>query len=145
MIQAYNFLYSWQLFPEKGVYEKGERPKSGTYKISSTEERNQLCIEMNWVTLENQAFSSTYGIEADGDFHEFNDQETAVRSKVSFKDSISFEILFITKDDKTLSILHEIMPNGYLKVTEEGYREDATPYKNISYYHKQMSVLPYAS
>ncbi|MEN9953363.1 MAG: hypothetical protein RLZZ520_1631, partial [Bacteroidota bacterium] len=55
MIQAYNFLYSWQLFPEKGTYEKGERPKSGTYKISSTESRNELNIEMNWVTLENQA------------------------------------------------------------------------------------------
>lgn len=145
MIQAYNFLYSWQLFPEKGVYEKGERPKSGTYKISATEERNQLNIEMNWVTLENQAFSSSYSIEADGDFHEFYDQETAVRSKVCFKDSISFEIMFITKDETTLSILHEIMPNGYLKVTENGFKEDASAYKNVIYYHKQMSVLPYAS
>ena len=145
MIEAYNFLYSWQLFPEKGVYEKGERPKSGTYKISSTEKRNQLVIEMNWVTIENQAFSSSYRIEANVNFQEFNDHDTAVCSKVVFKDSISFEILFTTKDDNTLCILHEIMPNGYLKVTEEGFREDATPYKNISYYHKQMSVLPYAS
>jgi hypothetical protein len=33
MITAYNFIGSWQLFPEKGTYELGNRPKSGIYKI----------------------------------------------------------------------------------------------------------------
>jgi hypothetical protein len=33
MVDAYNFLASWQLFPEKGTYEFGSRPKSGIYKI----------------------------------------------------------------------------------------------------------------
>lgn len=37
MVQAYNFLASWQLFPEKGTYEQGDRPKSGTYKIDPVE------------------------------------------------------------------------------------------------------------
>ena len=69
MIQAYNFLFSWQLFPEKGTYEKGERPKSGTYKISSTDDRNILYFEINWVTLENQAFSFEYHLETNGDFN----------------------------------------------------------------------------
>lgn len=145
MIQAYNFLYSWQLFPEKGLYEKGERPKSGTYKISATDQRNQLNVEMNWVTFENQAFSSAFAIDADGEMHAFQDELIAERSKVSFQDSINFEILLITKEEQTLKILHHIMPNGYLRLTEEGFREDTTAYKNISYYHKQMSVLPYAS
>ena len=89
MIQAYNFLYSWQLFPEKGIYEKGERPKSGIYKLSASGERNNLSVEMNWVTLENQAFSSDYVLEADGDFHSMADLGIAEKGKVQFIDSIS--------------------------------------------------------
>ena len=37
MVQAYNFLASWQLFPEKCVFENGLAPKSGNYKIESIE------------------------------------------------------------------------------------------------------------
>ena len=55
MVQAYNFLASWQLFPEKGSYEKGGRPKSGIYKIEATEGKKELTIYHNWVSLENQA------------------------------------------------------------------------------------------
>ena len=35
MVQAYNFLASWQLFPEKCTFEFGIAPKSGNYKIES--------------------------------------------------------------------------------------------------------------
>ena len=34
MITAYNFIGSWQLFPEKGIYESGNRPKSGIFIIA---------------------------------------------------------------------------------------------------------------
>ncbi len=68
MIQAYNFLASWQLFPEKGVYESGERPKSGIYKIEAAGgDKKELIVYNNWVTLENQAFASQYKIIADGE------------------------------------------------------------------------------
>ena len=62
MVQAYNFLAAWQLFPEKGNYEHGERPKSGIYKIESPEGKKELIIYHNWVTLENQALSSQYHV-----------------------------------------------------------------------------------
>ncbi len=42
MVQAYNFLAAWQLFPEKGIYEQGERPKSGIYKIESPEGEKRI-------------------------------------------------------------------------------------------------------
>jgi predicted transcriptional regulator len=145
MIKAYNFLYSWQLFPEKGTYEKGERPKSGTYKLSSGLENAELQVEINWVTLENQAFSTAYSVPADGDFHPFKGEEKGDKYMVNFIDSISFQINIVLENEKTLQILHEIMPNGYMKVTEEGFAENDAPYKNISYYHKQMSVLPYST
>lgn len=145
MIQAYNFLFSWQLFPEKGTYEKGERPKSGTYKISSTDDRNILYFEMNWVTLENQAFSSEYHLEANGEFNSLDTDELSLFGKVHFIDSISFEVLFKKEDTPFMKILHEILPNGYMRVSEEGVLEDGIAYKDVSVYHKQMSVLPYSS
>jgi hypothetical protein len=37
------------------------------------------------------------------------------------------------------------MPNGYLKITQQGYRPDGTSYTNYEIYHKQVSVLPYSA
>lgn len=145
MVKAYNFLHSWQLFPEKGTYEMGERPKSGTYKITTPDEDHNLGIEMNWSTLENQAFSFSYCLIADGEIHNFTDKDIADESCVRFIDHSSFEILFLREGEEKLKILHEIMPNGFLKVMEHGYRQDGTTYTNTSVYHKQMSVLPYSS
>jgi hypothetical protein len=145
MIQAYNFLYSWQLFPEKGTYEKGDRPKSGIYKLSTAGEKNQLKVEMNWVTLENQAFESQYTVCADGQRNMVTEAEAVSEALVNFIDSINFEIRLFFSNDEILTIHHEIMPNGYLKVTEKGHLDNGNPYTNISIYHKQMSVLPYSS
>ena len=49
MITAYNFIASWQLFPEKGSYENGNRPKSGIYKIESAEAKKQLLKAVDMV------------------------------------------------------------------------------------------------
>ncbi|MEY4335354.1 MAG: hypothetical protein RLZZ45_273 [Bacteroidota bacterium] len=145
MIQAYNFLFSWQLFPEKGTYEKGERPKSGIYKLSSAGERNHLRVEMNWVTLENLAFEAAYTVLADGQKNAMLDGAIASEAIVNFIDSINLEIQLFLEKEGVLAIHHEIMPNGFLKVTEKGYLENGDPYTNVSVYHKQMSVLPYSS
>ncbi|MBC7948205.1 MAG: DUF2452 domain-containing protein [Chitinophagaceae bacterium] len=37
------------------------------------------------------------------------------------------------------------MPNGYLKITQQGSKEDGTKYTNTELYHKQLSVLPYSA
>jgi len=145
MIQAYNFIASWQLFPEKGVYESGERPKSGIYKIETTEVAKELRIQHNWLTLENQAFSSSYKVIADGDIHDFEKPGFAEKAQVSFPDSITFEIHFYRGGQVILHVVHEIMPNGYLKVTQQGRHADNRPYTNTEIYHKQLSVLPYSA
>jgi hypothetical protein len=145
MVQAYNFLAAWQLFPEKGHYEHGERPKSGIYKIESPEGKKELFIYHNWVTLENQALSSEYHVPADGGLNPFPQTELADQVQVNFVDSITFEIHFYKKGEATLHIVHEIMPNGYLKIIQQGIKEDGTSYTNTEYYHKQLSVLPYSA
>ena len=143
---------SWQLFPEKGTYEHGDRPKSGIYKVEPVADlpnglasKKELTIYHNWVTLENQAFAASYKINADGDLNDFDNHDLADKVQVRFLDSISFEIHFYKKGEVTLHVVHEILPNGYLKVTQQGAKEDGTTYTNAEIYHKQMSVLPYSA
>jgi predicted transcriptional regulator len=145
MVQAYNFLASWQLFPEKGTYEWGERPRSGTYKIEAIENERLLSITMNWVTLQNQAFESVYTLAPDGQEHTFANAEIADTVKAVFIDGITFETVFYRRQQQVLHITYEIMPNGYLRITQKGINLQQQPYTNIEYYHKQLSVLPYAA
>lgn len=145
MIQAYNFLGSWQLFPEKGSYEWGSRPKSGIYRVEASENKKELVISSNWVTLENQAYNAQYTVAADGSLHPFTDPQLAESIQVAFIDSITFEMHFYKSGNPVLHVVHEIQPNGYLRITHQGFRPDGTSYTNAEVYHKQMSVLPYAA
>jgi predicted transcriptional regulator len=145
MMDAYNFIGSWQLFPEKGNYENGNRPKSGNYKIEAGSEKKQLVISANWVTLENQAFSFEYKLVADGNEVPAEDKEFADAIKGQFINSLCFEIIFMQSGEKVLSVLHELQPNGYLKITQTGIDKAGNPYINTEIYHKQMSVVPYAT
>ncbi len=145
MIQAYNFLASWQLFPEKGIYETGERPKSGIYKIEANDGKKELSISHNFVSLTNQAFASQYDVLADGGLHPFTHHEIGDQVQVNFQDSINFEIHFYKQGQVILHVVHEIMPNGYLKINQQGFREDGVRYTNTEIYHKQLSVLPYSA
>ncbi len=37
------------------------------------------------------------------------------------------------------------MPNGYLRIIQQGVKEDGERYTNTELYHKQLSVLPYSA
>lgn len=145
MIQAYNFIASWQLFPEKGTYEFGNRPKSGIYKIEATQEKKEIAITINWVTLENQAFTSAYTLHSGGEVMPFADTAIADSVAASFIDALNFEVQFMKDGQPVITVLNELMPNGYLKVSQQGSRPDGTAYTNIEIYHKQLSVMPYSS
>ncbi|GAC1419213.1 MAG: hypothetical protein NVS9B7_02850 [Flavisolibacter sp.] len=144
MVQAYNFIGSWQLFPEKGSYEKGERPKSGIYKIENGEADKEIIISQSWISLENQGYTSTYKVRADGGLHNFENKSLADEVEMSFVDSINFELRFYRSGRAIFHILHELLPNGYLKITQQGSSEPFT-HTNVEIYHRQISVLPYSS
>ena len=145
MVDLYNFLSSWQLFPEKGTYEFGQRPKSGNYKMQWRAEQNSLSITINWVTLEDQAFTSDYSVPGDGLFHTLEDNPMANRIKLTILNSLTFEVLFAQDEQEHMRIRHEIMPSGLLKVTQHNYLNPDKVLTNTEIYHKQFSVLPYAS
>ena len=145
MITVYNFIGSWQLFPEKGTYESGNRPKSGMYKIEATESKKEISISTNWVTLENQAFASAYKITTDEDVHAFADTDVADEVKTVFINSICFETFFYRNKEVLLEVTHQLLPNGYLSVTQKGFTTEQKPYINTEIYHKQLSVMPYST
>ncbi len=145
MTSAYNFIASWQLFPEKGTYEKGDRPKSGYFQITATDNKNDLTINNSWVTLENISFGAKYDIIIDGTLQPFYDKDFATHVRGKALSSILMEIIFEKENKTVLEVLHEIEPNGYLKITQTGFNEDGTKYTNVEFFHKQMSVLPYSA
>lgn len=145
MVDAYNFLASWQLFPEKGSYESGLRPKSGIYKIELGGTGKQLDISMNWVSLEDQAFASNYTVIPDGEEHPFDNIDLGESIKSEFLDSHTFETCFYKQQQVTLKVRHEITPKGYLKVTQTHHNEAGEKFTNEEIYHKQLSVLPYSA
>lgn len=145
MISAYNFIGSWQLFPEKGTYESGHRPKSGIYKIEATESKKEISISTNWVTLENQAFATSYRIIADGELHVFTDTDVADEVRTDLINSICFETFFYRNKELVLEVIHQLLPNGYLSVSQKGTTAEQQPYINTEIYHRQLSVMPYST
>lgn len=143
MVEAFNFISSWQLFPEKGTYEFGNRPKSGTYKTEVSGSGKELIISMNWVSLEDQAFSSQFSAIPNA---EQQPCETALADfiAIEFISQLSFSASFVKDGVLVLRVLHDITPKGLLKVTQTHYLQQKE-LTNTEIYHKQFSVLPYSS
>jgi hypothetical protein len=145
MVQAYNFLASWQLFPEKCDFQNGLTPKSGYYKIESIQNGHALNISMNWVSMDNEAFYSQYELVPDGTVRSIDNPELADSICASLPNASTLQALLYKQDEQILEITHEILPNGYLKITQKGKTIESEPFVNVEVYHKQLSVLPYAS
>lgn len=145
MVQAYNFLASWQLFPEKSNYENGEVPKSGIYRIEAVESTKNLRIFHNRVMPDNTSLAADYVVVADGEKNPPADKALGDALEVFIPDGLNLDIRFYQADSIRLHIHHEILPNGYLQLIQKGFREDGTPYTNQEIYHKQLSVLPYSA
>jgi hypothetical protein len=143
MVEAHNFISSWQLFPEKGTYEFGDRPKSGIYKIEVTGTGKELAISMNWMSLEDQAFTSHYSAIPNGE-EQPSDLSIADAIKIEFTGQLSFTSLFIRDKKIILRVVHDITPKGLLKITQTHFigKKELT---NTEHYHKQFSVLPYSA
>jgi len=145
MVQAYNFLASWQLFPEKCIYQSGIVPKSGNYKIESIPNGEQLSISNNWVSYSNDAFHTEYKSIPDSNIYPFPEHDFADSIQSTIINTGTFIVIFFKNGEPILEVLHEILSNGFLKVSQKGLNEMNEPYSNVEVYHKQMSVLPYAS
>jgi len=145
MTEAYNFIAAWQLFPEKGTYEKGERPKSAIYKIENGSEKKEIIISSNWYTLKNESLGFTYRLTADGLVHPYSDNNFADSVQAIFETALSFTVSFVKSGETMLTVQHQLQPNGYMKVIQQGLDDKGQQFINTEIYHKQMSVVPYAT
>ena len=145
MVQAYNFLASWQLFPEKCNFEFGVAPKSGNCKIESIKNGKQLNFDISWVSLTNEAFYTEYTMVPDGSIQPFDNQDLADSIQVEIVNASTLVTKLFKEEKNVLEVTNEILPNGYMKVSQKGFDMEAKPFTNVEIYHKQLSVLPYAS
>ena len=74
MVKAYNFLASWQLFPEKCSYDYGKTPKRGIYRIETAGSGQSLVMNVNWVTQLNGTFQTSYEFIPDDLVYAFEDK-----------------------------------------------------------------------
>lgn len=142
---AYHFLGAWQLFPEKGTYTHGARPKSGIYRIGFYNNQKSIQVTMNWVTLEDYAYSAEYFVVPDGQEHVYADQAVADSLIARFEDSTHFRISFYRGTKQVLEVLHDITPQGHLRVIHRHLQPDGAELVDEEIYHRQLSVLPYAA
>ena len=124
MVQAYNFLASWQLFPEKSEFEYQIVPKSGNYKIESVQNAHALSFSHNWVNIENEAFYAQYTVIPNAQAQSFENEALGNEVIAEINNASCLTVQFI-KDQKTnLKVVHEILANGFLKVTHYGTKEN---------------------
>jgi hypothetical protein len=145
MVQAYNFLASWQLFPEKCNYQFGTTPKSGIYKIDSLQQGKLLGFTLNWISQDGEAFYSQYSVLPNGEKQPFDNQDFADSITAEIVNASTLCIAFYKEDKEILKVTHEILANGFLKLSQQGIKVDGESFINVEVYHKQLSVLPYAS
>ncbi|MFN4284861.1 MAG: DUF2452 domain-containing protein [Lacibacter sp.] len=145
MVQAYNFLAAWQLFPEKCSYEQGQTPKSGNCHIESIQNGTRLRISTNWVTHLNEAFHTVLECVPDGALHPFPDPAIAQHIRATIETTSTMVVELLANGQVKLTATHEILPNGYLRITQQGWTAEGKQFCNVEVYHKQMSVLPYAA
>jgi len=145
MVQAYNFLASWQLFPEKSEFEYQLVPKSGNYKIESVQNGHALSFSHNWVNIENEAFYAQYSVIPNGMAQAFENPLLGNEVLAEINNGSCLTVQFHKDNKEVLKVVHEILANGFLKVSQYGFKENGEAFKNIEVYHKQLSVLPYAS
>ncbi|MFY8090147.1 MAG: DUF2452 domain-containing protein [Chitinophagaceae bacterium] len=145
MVQAYNFLASWQLFPEKCNYQFGTTPKSGIYKIDSLQQGKLLGFTLNWISQDGEAFYSQYNVLPNGEKQPFDNQDFADSITAEIVNASTLCIAFYKEDKEILKVTHEILANGFLKLSQQGIKVDGESFINVEVYHKQLSVLPYAS
>ena len=145
MVQAYNFLASWQLFPEKCSFEHGLAPKSGNYKIESINNGHALLISSNWVSIENEAFYTQHEVVPDATLRAFENQILADSILSEIPNASTLVTRFVKEEITVLDVTHEILANGYLKITQKGTTPSGDAFTNTEIYHKQLSVMPYAA
>jgi hypothetical protein len=140
---AYNFLGSWQLVPEKSEYSHGVAPKSMFLKIE--ESNNLLQLDWNWNTYDNEAMHTSYKVNTQElILHPFEHAEVADTVEAIFEGSYNMQVKAVKQNQIVFDTHFEINNKGLLIVKQYGKSANNEELKKLDVYHRQLSVLPYA-
>ncbi|MFZ9660966.1 MAG: DUF2452 domain-containing protein [Chitinophagaceae bacterium] len=145
MLELHHFSFSWQLIPEKGIYGNGKRPKSGTLRIRPVDAENKIIVEHQWVDLHNVAYVTDYTCPNLIGNSQDSDLNTSDKLSIYQKSQYDLSIECFNDTGILYKLSFEILPNGHLKLIKEGRDELSISFTHTEFYHKQYSVLPYAS
>jgi hypothetical protein len=81
----------------------------------------------------------------DATFRPFENQTLADTLFAEIPNASTLVTRFIQQEKTVLDVTHEILANGYLKITQKGTNANGDAFTNIEIYHKQLSVMPYAA
>ncbi len=129
--QAYNFLAAWQLVPEQCLYEKGTVPTAAIFTITGIEAAASFNIKEER-TINQQKEVTSFELS-------FQEQQLQIPS------AIQFNYAYTAANHLPIRVQLDLLPNGNMKRTLQGFDEYERPYSNIEFYHKQLSVLAYAT
>ncbi|MFM1828222.1 MAG: hypothetical protein RL624_463 [Bacteroidota bacterium] len=129
--QAYNFLAAWQLVPEQCLYEKGTVPTAAIFTILGIEASASFSFKEER-TIDQQKEQTAFEIS-------FQDQQVQMPS------ALQFNYTYTDSNNLPIRVQLDLLPNGNMKRTLQGFDEYERPYCNIEFYHKQLSVLAYAT
>jgi hypothetical protein len=142
----FDFIGSWQLIPEKSVYTEGVAPKSYILRIGVLHlEPLQLQFQQNWFTHDNQSYSTDFDVISDGSRNSFVHQDVASEVKLEVKDKSNFTYYGYNNDAEIWCAQYVINARGYLELTQKYLDENGKECEKFDVFHKQLSVLPYAS
>lgn len=142
---AYNFLYAWQLVPEKSSFPVGSVPQSGTLTFSVHPSGQAVMVHQSWVAFDQQSYQSTFECVPDGQPHPFTHPTVADTLITERVGSHRLQMETYQEDKLIWRWEFDIQPNGYLKATHAAPDAKGVLQTFVQFYHKQLSVLPYAA
>lgn len=129
--QAYNFLAAWQLVPEQCLYEKGTVPTAAIFTIIGIEASAAFSFKEERIINQQKEVTS----------FELSFQE----EQLQIPTAIQFHYTYTASNHLPIRVQLDLLPNGNMKRTLQGFDEYERPYSNIEFFHKQLSVLAYAT
>ncbi|MFM2388377.1 MAG: hypothetical protein RL660_3134 [Bacteroidota bacterium] len=141
----FDFVGSWQLIPERSKYDVGVPPKSYILRIDPVHlEPLQFKIEQSWLTYDNASYKAEALLIADGGRNDIQIENDEAQVTIDVLDKSTMIHTAYSGDSTLWKHTYTIDSKGYLVLTQEIYTKEAVATK-YDVFHKQLSVLPYAS
>lgn len=127
------FVGTWILTHEGTVYEVGEPPQTGLYRIEPDGERMKFTME--WTDASGKAFDAVYHTVADGVPYPYEATPT-ISISTSLLDAQTLETTTWMEGKAINSGTRVLSPDGSTMTVTISGEHRGKPYRNVSVYHR---------